>query len=113
MNNDAISHPDHYTQGNKCLYIAGPVTGIKNLNIQAFLDAKAELTRAGYEVIIPHDHVPAAATHDEAMAICLPIVREADGIALLDRWLESFGTRQEMNTAWILGKPFKPWKEWL
>ena len=94
------------------LYLAGPVTGRPKLNKPLFVHHAIALRDKGYEVIIPHDHVPSTATHDEAMSICLPIVEKVDGLALIPGWELSVGARMEYEKAFVLGIPAKRVEEW-
>lgn len=95
------------------LYIAGQVTGIKNLNRPRFYAVASSLQRLGYETVVPHDHVPAAATWHEAMEICLPLLLECDGLALIDGWQHSEGAMLEVKLARNLLIDTRGVKEWI
>ena len=43
------------------IYVIGPVTGHADLNRPTFESARAELSAAGHEAVIPHDFIPADA----------------------------------------------------
>lgn len=83
------------------LYIAGPMTGLPELNFPAFFDAEAELKRAGFAVLNPADR----AGRTEGMPWSwylrrgLRDVTEADGIALLPGWENSRGAQLEVHVA--------------
>lgn len=86
------------------LYVIGPVTGRIDLNRAAFELARMDLERAGYSVRIPHDFIPADATHERAMRMSLHnLLDNADGVALLDGWVESYGARVEFDAAMACG----------
>ena len=95
------------------IYIAGPITGKPNENIEAFQAAKREMVRRypSARVIIPHNlytpdrsaKICPALCWTEAMAECLPVVDEADLVVALPGWRESRGARREIARAkkWI------------
>lgn len=105
------------------LYLAGPMSGIKDFNFPAFMNAANYLRTLGHEVFNPAekdidigtDKLPSFSTGDipsiekegfslrEALAadthfICL----EADGIAMLPGWERSGGARAEWALAQAL-----------
>lgn len=94
------------------LYLAGPVTGKRNRNAGQFRVWANRLRSYGYEVVVPHDHVPPTASWEDAMETCLELVLDCDGIALLDGWEESKGVYEERRVAIYNCMPEKPVKEW-
>lgn len=97
------------------IYICGPVTGKPELNRPAFDFARKRLERVGYEVVVPHDFVPAHATHDYAMELCFARLSQGDidGVALLDGWKASKGSCMEVVHAEDLGIEVWPVKLWV
>ncbi len=100
------------------LYIAGPMTGVKDLNFPAFHARAAELRAAGYVVINPAeinggaDELVACAemTPEELQAHWQKCMRKditelctCDGIAMLDGWTRSKGATLEHHVARALG----------
>jgi len=96
------------------LYLAGPMTGIKDFNYPAFHAAAAQLRAAGYEVVNPAEMpLPAVVTGADGvikgtddpqafqayMAVCLPELRRCGGIALLDGFTKSKGALEELRVA--------------
>lgn len=96
------------------LYLAGPMTGIENLNFPLFNAEAARLRSLGYEVINPAeinggaDEIVACAamTPEQLKAHWRACMRRdiaeltlCDGIALLPGWLESKGARLEVHVA--------------
>ena len=100
------------------IYIAGPMSGIPDLNFPAFHAKAAELRAAGYVVINPAeinggaDELVACAsmTPEELQAHWQKCMRKditelctCDGIAMLDGWTRSKGATLEHHVARSLG----------
>lgn len=126
-----IQHSKHYddTDRNKPLersaappalrlYLAGPMTGYKDLNFPAFHAKAAELRAAGYVVINPAeinggaDELAACASMTPAelaahwykcMRKDIAAVCTCDGIVMLDGWTRSKGATLEHHVAKALG----------
>lgn len=85
------------------IYIAGPITGLKNGNKDAFAVAADALRKIGYAVLNPAtlpDDMPA----DRYMPICLAMVQAADIICMLPGWSASRGANIELEFAKYQGK---------
>lgn len=89
----------------KRVYVAGPMTGILDLNFPAFRAAAVQLRALGHEVVSPaeinegleHEGWNACMRRDvAALATC-------DAIYLLDGWPKSRGARIELQLAKDLG----------
>lgn len=82
------------------LYIAGPMTGVAELNHPAFHCAEKALREAGYEILNParREADPTWSWHDY-MRAGIRDVCAADGIALLDGWESSRGANLEVRVA--------------
>lgn len=82
------------------LYLAGPMTGLPELNFPAFHAQAARLRGLGYEVVNPAEISKGA--HAE-WAVCLRAdiaqLITCDGIALLPGWQQSRGARLEHHIA--------------
>ena len=91
------------------MYIAGPMTGYKNYNIESFKKAQGLLEGRGYKVYNPAD---------ESEKVGFPIFGEklekllkhelaqlctCDGIYLLHGWQDSAGAKRELLLALSLG----------
>lgn len=102
------------------VYIAGPMTGVKDFNFPAFFDAEETLINLGHEVYNPaHNDGPtielalkAAGTPENPnhtwtyyMRRDLPLVLKADAICLLPGWQDSNGASLEVTVAKALGIP--------
>lgn len=85
-----------------CIYIAGPMTGIRDFNRPAFFSAAQLLTERGHAVLNPAS-LPDGLTESQYMDICLAMLRCADVIYLLDGWENSAGARVEYALADKLG----------
>jgi len=84
------------------LYIAGPMTGLKDFNRSAFNDAEKKLRAAGYEVLNPARQ-PDGLDRREYMRRGVADVLEADGIATLWDWVNSKGAFAEVALAEAVG----------
>lgn len=85
------------------VYVAGPMTGVVDLNFPAFHEAAGALRQLGCEVFNPAD-TAGPKTYREYLTIDLDwICRQADAIALLPGWQNSKGARAERATAEALG----------
>lgn len=97
------------------VYIAGPITGRKNMNRSAFNHASRLAARAlpHCSVVIPHDiyRPTGAATLCGglgwclAMLHCLPVVESASLVLLLPGWAESRGASREASHSAARGIP--------
>lgn len=114
------------------LYLAGPMTGIKDFNFPAFDAAAAELRAAGHEVFSPaendrdngYDGVSEKGDPAEAAAAGFDlretlkqdlswICDHAEGIAVLPGWGKSKGARSEVALANALGLQIGEPHEWI
>lgn len=102
----------------RVLYIAGPMSGIEDLNYPAFAQAEDQLMEAGFKTLNPIDsakrlplgiHLP----WEWYMRQALKMVCEADGIALLNGWMSSPGARLEVDVAQRLAIPCMEVTEWV
>ncbi len=98
----------------KRVYVAGPITGRENHNIEAFKLACELLYDAGYDPVNPHELVDHQDGElKEYMAIELPHVCQADFVALLPGWEDSQGAKLEAYVAIVCGIPVKSIKDLL
>ena len=84
------------------IYIAGRVTGVKpEVYEKQFAAVKAELEKAGHEVINPLADIPHEDTTNWGLTImeCLPYVAQCDCIAMLPGWERSDGAQIEYHFA--------------
>lgn len=93
------------------LYIAGPMTGLPDLNYPLFNRVQALLETAGYKVLNPARQA-GGLTWKQYMQLGLTDVFEAEGVALLDHWNQSKGARMEHHVARELGLRVEPWTYW-
>lgn len=99
------------------VYIAGPMTGYPEFNFPAFDAADARLRAAGHEPVNPatmdreidgfDGTGDASAIHPKHvyMQRDLPAVLSCDAVAVLPKWWESEGARNEVAVAVMTGKP--------
>lgn len=97
------------------LYIAGPMTGLPDLNYPAFSAAEVRLDVVGYDVLNP-----ARTQGREGCRVWLDYMRaslrdiaDADGIATLPGWADSTGASIEVQLGRDLGIPVKTVEEWV
>lgn len=84
------------------VYIAGPMTGYKNFNREAFHKAEEELKREGHTVLNPAV-LPDGLTQPHYMDICMAMIRCVDAIYMLKGWQRSAGAKAELALAEKLG----------
>jgi hypothetical protein len=86
------------------IYIAGPMTGIDELNFPAFHAAAARLRALGHEVVNPAEINPdPGASWQTCMHADLAQLVTCDAIALLPGWEGSRGAELERHVAYALG----------
>lgn len=100
------------------LYIAGPMTGIPDYNYPAFNAAATRLKALGYETRNPVDSELDNPENEAKpwswyMRRAIPLMLQADGVALLPNWEASRGAQLETHVAQAIGMACKPWQEWL
>lgn len=108
------------------IYIAGPMTGIKDWNFPAFFQAEDELVALGFDVVNPahndgatvQEALQSAGTLDSPnnlwsyyMKRDLPNVMEVDMMCLLPGWQNSRGAQLEVHVAKALGLPLMVLKD--
>jgi hypothetical protein len=88
----------------KRIYIAGPMTGLPELNFPAFHAEARRLRALGYEVINPAEiNADPAAEWAQCMREDIAQLVQCDGIALLPGWQNSRGASLEHHIAKALG----------
>ncbi|MDF3821990.1 DUF4406 domain-containing protein [Leptospira sp. 96542] len=86
------------------LYIAGPMTGLPDLNFPAFHAQAARLRAQGHEVVNPAELNPdPAMPWAECMLRDLAALTRCDGVVLLPGWDQSPGAQIERLWAQRLG----------
>lgn len=82
------------------LYIAGPMSGLPELNFPAFHAAAARLRAAGHEAINPAEiNVDPASGWAECLKADIPQLLRCDGLVCLPGWVASRGARLEVHIA--------------
>lgn len=91
----------------KKIYVSGPMTGIKDLNIPAFNKATKKLRQKGYIVINPPelDKIERKDTWEGCLRRDLKYVVDCDAIATLPRWQKSRGANLEIYVGRALSMP--------
>lgn len=86
------------------IYVAGPMTGLPDLNFPAFARATARLRAAGHTVVSPAEVNP---DHSMPWAECMrrDIIElcTCEAIAVLPGWENSRGAKLEVQIAVALG----------
>ena len=102
--------PGYSVEDKPKIYIAGPMSGLPELNKPAFFETAEAFEEGGWEVFNPVAHdievygsieeAEENATYRECLAVDLAwICKEADAIAMLPGWERSYGARAEHATA--------------
>lgn len=88
------------------VFISGPMTGYKNYNKEAFMEAERLLIEAGYSVFNPAwlDIDILEWTSTDIMAIDMAALTCCDAIYQLQDWEDSKGARAEYTAAVWSGK---------
>lgn len=93
------------------VYLSGPMSGLPEFNIPAFIVAADRLRAAGVSVLSPHEieHLepngPGSISWATYMRNDLKCLIRCDAIALLPGWPKSKGAQLELTTALALGMP--------
>jgi len=90
--------------GGEKIYLAGPMTGLPDLNFPAFHAAAESLRAQGRVVFNPAELGFGANDYREALTACLAwICAEAEALVVLPGWEKSPGAQAEVATAYALG----------
>lgn len=103
-------------KGKSYVYLSGPMTGIKNLNVPAFAAAAKALRKAGYKVINPGEHEGSAhkLTWEECLRRDLALIcNKCFAVATLPGWERSKGANLEIHVAEKLGMRVAPVQDFL
>jgi uncharacterized protein DUF4406 len=84
------------------VYIAGPMSGIKDFNFPAFNEAAKRLRSLGYEVENPADN-PEQDSWGAYMRVAIPQMLTCEAIMLLPGWADSKGASLEAHIAAEMG----------
>lgn len=98
------------------VYVSGPITGVADLNRDAFKAAETALRVHGYDPLNPHEVIPNSdtASWEECLrADIAALVTECDGIALIDGWETSRGSKLEIQVGMALNMKVQPIQSWL
>lgn len=88
----------------KRIYIAGPMTGLPELNFPAFHAAAATLRGFGFEVVNPAEiNVHQDGRWEDCMRADIRELVTCDAVALLPGWKQSRGAQLEHHIAQALG----------
>ena len=88
----------------KTIYLAGPMSGLPDLNFAAFHARAAELRAMGNEVINPAEITPdKELSWKQCMRTDIAALVFCDGIELLPGWEKSNGANLEFHIAQRLG----------
>jgi len=95
-----VTHP-------KRIYIAGPMTGLPELNFPAFHAAAARLREAGWEAVNPAENFGGRTDmpRETYLRADIILLAQCGAIAMLPGWQESRGAKLEYLLARELGMP--------
>lgn len=92
----------------KTTYIAGPITGMKDLNFPAFFAMEEKLKDIGVENVLnpaSNKKDPNTTSWKEFMVDAIDMVMRSEQVVFLEGWEKSKGARVEMELAIGLGLP--------
>lgn len=92
----------------KTIYLAGPMSGYKNFNYDAFNAAAEALREAGYRVLNPAEFGGGGqddSFHNYMRVDLAIIIAEADALVCLQDWEQSAGAKNEVTVARAIGIP--------
>ena len=88
----------------KRVYIAGPMTGLPDLNFPAFHAEAARLRALGFDAVNPAEINPDQTMGwEQCMRRDIPELVKCDGVVLLPGWERSRGASLEAHIAHALG----------
>lgn len=91
------------------LYLAGPMTGLPELNFPLFHAEAARLRAAGHQVVNPAEiNTDPSAGWSECMRKDIVQLVQCEGVALLPGWRNSRGASLEVHIAEELGMSCRP-----
>lgn len=88
----------------KIIYVSAPMTGIKNLNKEAFEFAAGILSSLGAKAILLPTILPPGLEYDDYMHIDCAMIDVADIIVVVGEWTKSNGCPLELDRALLEGK---------
>ncbi len=98
----------------KRLYVAGPMTGLPEYNLPAFVAATEQLIAAGFDAVNPGRRgADPAKTWQDYMRLGLADLLSCEGVALLPGWHRSRGARLECTVALQLDMTVDMVEDWL
>lgn len=94
-------------------YIAGPMTGLPEMNRPAFYAAEDTLLSLGHDPINPADvQLADGASWLDYMRQTMRLLTEADAVCVLPGWTASRGAQIEVYWANSVGIPIKTLNQW-
>jgi hypothetical protein len=94
------------------IYIAGPMTGLEDLNFPLFHEAAATLRALNHVAVNPAEIVPdPLAKWEDCMRAVLRELLACEAVAVLPGWTTSKGARLEIEIATKLGMLVRPWTD--
>ena len=94
------------------LYLSGPISNTPDY-VTRFADAARQLQAAGYTVVNPVDLCEAGWDWDRCLTVDLGALRTCAGVAVLDGWEASRGSRIELGEAFQRGLPVRTVPHWV
>lgn len=85
------------------VYISGPMTGIANLNREAFAWGEAQVIASGLTPVNPHTLCDPLWSWHQCMRADVSALVECDAIVMLSGWQKSSGAQLELHVAHRVG----------
>lgn len=86
----------------KRVYLAGPMSGIADMNYPAFAEKTAELRALGHFVVSPAELCPIGTSYADAMRKDIMVLVQCDTIYMMRGWQQSKGATIELSIARVL-----------